>query len=69
MAIFPKLIYRFNAIPTKIPGDFYATIDKLKFLWKFIGTRITKNTLKRTKLKNSYIPISKLTTKLQSSRQ
>ena len=29
MAIFPKSIYRFNAISTKIPMTFHAEMDKL----------------------------------------
>lgn len=28
MAIFPKLIYRFNAMPIKILADFLAEIEK-----------------------------------------
>ena len=36
MMILPKLIYRINAIPVKIPDDFLAEIDKLtpKFVWE-----------------------------------
>lgn len=26
---FPLLLYRFNAIPTKIPADFFVEIDKV----------------------------------------
>lgn len=33
MAIHLELIYSFNAIPTKIPADFFAEIDK--FILKF----------------------------------
>ena len=29
MAILPKLIFRFNAIPIKIPGDIFAEFDSL----------------------------------------
>lgn len=48
MSIFPKLIYRFNEIPIKIPAGFLVDTDKLilKFLCTSKGTKIAKTILK-----------------------
>lgn len=58
ISLLPKVIYRFNAFPIRLPPGLFAEIDKiiLKFIWRLKGQTIAETILRKNEVVGFVFP-------------